>query len=220
MMNPTITNSMTFTSSTFPFSECLSILQSTGKKIYGQKFKIQEEDHPVIFKLLVYFMRDKENADKLGIDHKKGLMLTGPIGCGKTSLMNLFRYITAKYPPHVMISCRKVAFQFIQEGYGVIQKYSDCAFRRGKPEMEPITHCFDDLGLENNLKYYGNDCNVMSEILLSRYDHFITSGMLTHITTNLNSSEIEKIYGNRVRSRMREVYNVVAFSPASLDKRI
>lgn len=208
-----------FSSNIFPFSECLSILQSTGQKIYGQKFKIVEEDHSVIFKLLVYFMRDEENAEELGIDHKKGLMLTGPIGCGKTSLMNLFRYITAKYPPHVMISCRKVSFQFIQEGYAVIQKYSDCAFRRGKPEMEPITHCFDDLGLENNLKYYGNDCNVMSEILLSRYDQFINSGMLTYITTNLNSSEIESLYGNRVRSRMRELVNVIAFGKYTHDKR-
>ncbi|MGL1885501.1 MAG: ATPase [Reichenbachiella sp.] len=208
-----------FQSSTFPFLECLSLLQTTGQKIYGQKFKIIEEDHELIFKLLVYFMKDKENAEQLSIDHEKGLLITGPIGCGKTTLMNLFRYITAKYSPHVMVSCRKVSFQFIQEGYGVIQKYSDCAFRKGKEELDPITHCFDDLGLENNLKYYGNDCNVMSEILLSRYEHFIETGMLTHITTNLNSTEIEKLYGNRVRSRMRESFNVIAFDSNTYDKR-
>ena len=208
-----------FHSNIFPFNECLSLLESTGKKIYGEKFRVIEEDYLVIFKLLVYFMKDKENADKLNIDHKKGLLLTGPIGCGKTSLMNLFRYLTAKYPPYVIISCRKVSFQFIQEGYGVIQNYSDCSFKRGKPEVEPITYCFDDLGLENNLKYYGNDCNVMSEILLSRYDLFISHGMLTHITTNLNSTEIEKIYGNRVRSRLRESFNVFPFESDSDDKR-
>ncbi|MGL1885499.1 MAG: hypothetical protein OCD76_03200 [Reichenbachiella sp.] len=42
---------------------------------------------------------------------------------------------------------------------------------------------------------------------------------LTHITTNLNSSEIEKIYGNRVHSRMRETFNVIAFDANTIDKR-
>lgn len=30
--------------------------------------------------------------------------------------------------------------------------------------------------MENILKYYGNNCNVIAEILLSRYDPFITRG--------------------------------------------
>ncbi len=63
-------------------------------------------------------------------------------------------------------------------------------------------YCFDDLGSENNTKYFGNDCNVMAEILLSQYDRFITHGTQTHITTNLSATEIEAFYGNRVRVRL------------------
>ena len=51
---------------------------------------------------------------------------------------------------------------------------------------------------EINLKYFGNECNVMAEILLSRYDLFISKKVLTHITTNLSATEIETHYGNRV----------------------
>jgi hypothetical protein len=47
----------------------------------------------------------------------------------------------------------------------------------------------------------------MAEILLSRYDLFISKKIQTHITTNLSASEIEAQYGNRVRSRMRELFN-------------
>ncbi|MBU2912698.1 ATPase [Reichenbachiella agariperforans] len=206
-------------SSVFLFSECLSILSATGSKVYGDKFRLIEEDHELIFKLIVYFMRDEENAKKLQIDLGKGILLSGPIGCGKTALMNLFRFIVPGRRPYVMTSCRKVSFQFIQEGYSIIQKYSDCSFRKGKPELSPITHCFDDLGAENNLKYYGNDCNVMSEILLSRYEFYFDYGMISHITTNLNSSEIEQLYGNRLRSRLRETCNVLAFPSDTRDKR-
>jgi len=61
---------------------------------------------------------------------------------------------------------------------------------------------------------------VMGEILLSRYDLFISKGIPTHVTTNLSASEIEEKYGNRVRSRMREMFNLVAFDKNAPDKRM
>ena len=84
----------------------------------------------------------------------------------------------------------------------------------------PKIYCFDDLGAEQSLKYYGNECNVMGEILLSRYEYFVSNDMLTHITTNLSSPEIENTYGMRVRSRLRETMNLISFASTSSDKRI
>ena len=63
-------------------------------------------------------------------------------------------------------------------------------------------------------------CNVMGEVLLSRYDLFINHKVKTHITTNLNAQELEDRYGNRVRSRMREMMNLLAFDSSTIDKRI
>jgi hypothetical protein len=45
----------------------------------------------------------------------------------------------------------------------------------------------------------------------------ILSEWLTHLTTNLNSGEIEKQYGLRVRSRLREMFNLVAFPEDAVD---
>ena len=37
--------------------------------------------------------------------------------------------------------------------------------------------------------------------------------------THLNTDEIEKRYGNRVRSRLRAMFNLVSFNQNSIDKR-
>ncbi len=173
------------------------------------------EDYEIIFKMIVYFLNDKANAERLDLDLQKGILLTGPIGCGKTSLMNLMRFVPPPERNHIIKSCRDVSFEFIQEGYEVVWRYSKMSFNNSHPKI----YCFDDLGAEQSLKYYGNECSVLGEILLSRYDYFISHDMITHITTNLSATEIESAYGNRVRSRMREMFNLIAFDKNEPDKR-
>jgi hypothetical protein len=79
--------------------------------------------------------------------------------------------------------------------------------------------CFDDLGIETSIKHFGNECNTMGEILLSRYELMKYDGVITHATTNLNADDLEKLYGNRVRSRLREMFNVISFPESTSDKR-
>lgn len=203
-------------STSFDFTKYLLIIEDTGKKIYHPTFKLFPEDYEIIFKLLVYFLKDNVGAKKYNISFRKGILLTGPVGCGKTSLMNIFKLFQKTEERLILKSCRDISFEFIQEGYSVIYKYTRQSFKNDIPKV----YCFDDLGTENNLKYFGNECNVMAEILLSRYDLFTFRQMITHLTTNLNSTEIENIYGVRVRSRLREQFNLIAFDSNSKDKRI
>ena len=200
----------------FDFTKCLAFIETTGMKLYHPGFKVIADDYEIIYKLLVYILQDNTGAEKYNLSFRKGILLSGPVGCGKTSLMNIIRHLQPPETRFIMKSCRDVSFEFIQEGYGTIHKYSKQAFKNDIPR----TYCFDDLGTENNLKYYGNECNVLAEILQSRYDLFVSRHMLTHLTTNLNSSEIEEIYGTRIRSRLREQFNLIAFSESAKDKRV
>lgn len=43
-----------------------------------------------------------------------------------------------------------------------------------------------------HIKHSGNNCNLMAEILITRYEHFVENNTIMHITTNLFASEIEK----------------------------
>ena len=203
----------------YDYPACWLFLDEKGKAIYGtKKFHMYPEYGEVIARLFVWALRDEESAHRLNIDLNKGIMLTGPVGCGKTSLMNLLRYFLPSAERHYLKPCYKIASEYTTEGYAALSRYSDYAFHPGT--RKPVTICFDDLGLEPPLVYhYKNPCNTMAETLFSRHDYFISDLMLTHITTNLNSQEIEDRYGMRVRSRMRELFNVVPFEKGTSDKR-
>ena len=199
----------------YNYHEVIIWLEDKGVEVYGNHFKILEYDHPIIFKLIAYFLKDEATCFQYHINPDKGIILSGPVGCGKTTLMNLMKLLAAPENKFAIKSCRDLSFEFIQDGYQVIHKYS-C----GKlNHSDPKALCFDDLGTESNLKYFGNECNVMAEILLSRYDCYISKRTKTHITTNLSASEIEKHYGIRVRSRLREMCNLIAFEQNTEDKR-
>ncbi len=194
----------------YDFDKILIYLNAKGKLLFGKHFKIHVEDRGILFQLCNYFIRDEENCKKHGIDLDKGILLSGPVGCGKTSLMKLLRHIVPLQRPYEIIPSRNVTFSFNHLGYKTIEDFGNGKF-----------YCFDDLGVEPLGRHYGNDCNVMGEVLLSRYELYTqTEGKIkTHATTNLNAEELEELYGNRVRSRMRELFNLVAFDKGAGDKR-
>ena len=203
----------------FDFPGCRNWLEGQGKKMFGAHFRIFQEDQELLLALLIYAIGDKEGAAKRNLDLKKGILLNGPIGCGKTSLMTLINYFFPKGKQYQIKSAREISFEYEKEGYKTINRYSKTTLKSGTSAINPNIFCFDDLGIEQPQKYFGNECNVMAEILLSRYDLFVLKGLPTHLTTNLSASELESKYGNRIRSRMREMFNLVAFDKNSRDKR-
>ncbi len=192
----------------YNFPRIVSYLDVKGKKVFGPDFKIHADDHKILLKLANYFIRDEEQCQECGIDINKGILLSGPVGCGKTSFMRLLRHIVPHQRPYEVIPSRNIAFAFNHLGFKVIEDYGQNG-----------SYCFDDLGVEPTGRFYGKDCNVMGEILISRHDLFIKHKVKTHATTNLNAEELEDLYGNRVRSRMRELFNLVAFESNTKDKR-
>ena len=192
----------------YDFSRIITYLNVKGKLLFGEQFKIYKEDREILYKLCVYFIKDEVSCKKLNINPNKGILLSGPVGCGKTSLMKLLRCMVPHQKTYQIIPSRNTTFSFNHIGYKTIEDYGN-----------EKHYCFDDLGIEPIGRYFGKDCNVMGEILLSRYELFLKTTIKTHATTNLNAKELEDKYGNRVRSRMRQLFNLIAFDKESSDKR-
>ncbi|MGJ8550936.1 ATPase [Winogradskyella wichelsiae] len=193
----------------YDFPKIRTYLDAKGKICFGENFKIYEDDHRLLLKLASYFIQDHDYCQKLNIDTAKGILLSGPVGCGKTTLLKLLQYLVPHRKSYNVIPARNIVFGFNSLGFKMIEDYSDNK-----------VYCFDDLGVEHIGRHYGKDCNVMGEILLSRYDLFKEKGIKTHLTTNLNAEEIEDKYGERVRSRMRAMFNLLTFPAGSSDKRM
>jgi DNA replication protein DnaC len=122
------------------------------------------------------------------------------------TLLKQFMYLEMNY---LIKSTRDISAEYNIDGYSTILKY-------GKSTK---IYCFDDLGVEQNVKHFGNECNTIGEILLHRYELLQSQNIVTHATTNLNANELEKIYGNRVRSRLRSMFNLIDFPQTTQDKR-
>ena len=79
---------------------------------------------------------------------------------------------------------------------------------------------FDDLGAEmegNNIFQYGKE-EVFVRILLNRYRNFESLGIKTHITTNLNLSQIEQRYGKQLVDRFIKMFNLLRLDGPSRRK--
>lgn len=77
----------------YDYGKVFQFIETKGKEVYGAKFQLYADDKQVLLQLAAYFLRDEKICDQHKLDLGKGIMLTGPIGCGKTTLMNLMRYL-------------------------------------------------------------------------------------------------------------------------------
>ena len=191
----------------FSFDEAYAYYRSKLKSIIGKDFKLTDEQENIFSILCEHFISDTE---------EKGILLCGPVGCGKTTLMRVFTENQKK--SYSMVSCRKVSYDFSLNGFPSIEYYSRIINgSANKFQQRDFGFCFDDLGTEEEKKNFGNSANVMQEVILNRYDNSLIGH--THITTNLSVIEMKEYYGERATSRMREMFKMITFDTNAKDLR-
>ena len=203
--------------SRYDYNKIIPWFRRKASKFIGKEYVISESEKGIVFALVAWMLKDDLVAKEMNFDLNKGILLSGPIGCGKTTLFKILRSCNFPASKYGIVSTRHIVSEFMQSGYEILEKYSNGNLSHDI--RTPKAYCFDDLGTETTSKYFGNDCNVMAEILLTRYDLFVEKGIITHLTTNLSATEIESQYGNRLRSRMREMFNLFGYEENSGDKR-
>lgn len=179
---------------------------------------IIDKNNKKIFELLCqYFSNDPSFELDGRYSLKKGILLFGPIGCGKTYLMRLFG--VNSFRPYTMVACSTVADTYSKLGSDALYQYSEMqlAYKHQNFGHSHTGRCFDDLGTEDIKKNYGNEVNVMQDVIYKIYNNGLLGNF--HLTTNLTADEIEQYYGSRIRSRTREMFNLIDFELDAPDRR-
>lgn len=196
----------------------LSVIELRSKIISENPDFVLDESNSHIFDMLCAYFSGDQSFEMFG-SFKKGIMLYGPVGCGKTSLMRMFS--VNSFRPFGINPVRKIADEYASKDGGVLalNKFSSMidVYAHEYYGHNQIGRCFDDVGTEESKKNFGNEVNVIQDVLYKIYDSNQFSNF--HLTTNLSGDEIESLYGHRIRSRMREMFNVIKFDTGSPDRR-
>jgi DNA replication protein DnaC len=75
----------------------------------------------------------------------------------------------------------------------------------------------DDVGSEETVNHYGSKINWFKEFLESYYLNSTDFSRLI-LSTNCNFDQIQEKYGFRVRSRMKEMFNIIDVKGKDLRK--
>jgi len=178
----------------------------------GVKIKPQFQPDTISSIMVKFFCSEREtHFPSLKIEPLKGLMLMGFVGVGKTLNFTIYRSIQAKVDGIGMriISSKQIETQFKQEGEIFIQSLIDA------DEL-----LIDDLGSESkSIKDYGNDRNLIADILVQRYIRFQRNECITHATTNLNVELLINHYDVRLIDRMKEMFVLKKINSEKVSKR-
>lgn len=170
---------------------------------------LPQETKDIIEALCLYFSDDhafeKTQAPWLLTENpslKKGIMLIGPNGVGKTFLFEVFHRLsqfgcTRRY--FQMTDGRTVATDVVKNGYDAISKYT------GGDKL------FNELGSELPARFYGNSIDAMYEVLFEREKVFQAKLQKTHITTNLSAQQLAERYDTAIFSRLRGMCNIIQY---------
>jgi len=179
----------------------------------GVKLKPQFKPDTITEVLVKFFCSQREeHFPSLKIQPNKGLILMGFVGVGKTLNFAIYRSIQAKVDGIGMriISSKEIETQFKQEGEIFIQSLIDA------DEL-----MIDDLGAESkSIKDFGNDRNLISDILIQRYIRFQRNECITHATTNLNVELLTQHYDARLIDRMKEMFVLKKINTETKSKRV
>lgn len=180
----------------------------------NKEFEVDVDNRNFLGHFCRYWNRDPAFEVKENISLKKGLMVFGPYGTGKTSSFKIIRNMAMKYGIRELmfpaISTQEVVdrFNIAQNKEDIVQNYSKGLF------------LFGDLGSEtmgNNCHQYGKE-DIFVRILLNRYRSFEERGIKTHITTNLDLDGIENRYGQQIADRFIRMFNLLKLDGPSRRK--
>jgi hypothetical protein len=190
--------------------------------LFEEAVQIEEKRHIKTFEQMIhsalYILHgiskypDKETIDvytellPLFKHPKKGVLLIGGKGVGKTTIMKVFNMASkAKFiggvHPFEIVEALSIKNAFLNTGYEGINDL-EISTRFGRHI------CLDKVAPEYAVaKLYGNTTNILGEVVEDRYNAYL-SGIKTHLTTILLPTELKDLAKKETYDLIYEMFSV------------
>lgn len=182
---------------TWTAENVFKLMKWTSQNHYGKKLIVNDNNKKLITALCFFISRDNRFETELGFSRSKGLLIRGVSGLGKTHLVKCIE--SNGINPILILSMIEIADDIKQEGeYNI-------------PNGNHRIIYLDDVGTEEaTINHFGTKINYFKNFIETIYLRNIEKGFdRLMISTNNSFNEIEDKYGFRVRSRMKEMFNVI-----------
>ena len=166
----------------------------TSKNVYGKTLIVNDDNKKIITALCFFISSDPRFETVLGYSFKKGLLIRGISGLGKTFLVRCVKDNEIK--PITILSMIEIAESVKSEGEFDIR-------------LSDKINYLDDVGTEQHIiNHFGTKINFFKNFIETYYLNNRPFDKLI-ISTNNNFQELEDKYGFRVRSRLKDMFNVI-----------
>lgn len=181
------------------------LMAGTSKNKYGKDLIFDEQTKSLITAVCFFMGNDKRFESELGYDKTKGLLLRGVSGLGKSHVIKCIA--NNELTPVTIVSMLDIAVQIKTDG----------VFNLNTPDGNRIY--IDDVGTEEaEVNHYGTKTNWFKEFIEMYHFKYPLGFNRLIISTNNSFEQLEQKYGFRVRSRIREMFNVIDVKGIDLRK--
>lgn len=170
-----------------------NLMAWTSENTYRKKLILHDDNTALIRAICFFFSRDERFETELKYDLNKGLLIRGVSGLGKTYLLRCIENNEVR--PISIVSMIDITEEVKEEGsYELLRSH---------------TVYLDDVGTEEaTVNHYGTKINWFKNFIEMYYLKNKPFNRLV-ISTNNSFDEIESKYGFRVRSRIKDMFNII-----------
>lgn len=172
-----------------------NLMAWTSEQVHGKKLIVNNQTKNLITIISFFISKDTRFEKELGLSFKKGLLLRGVSGIGKTFLLQCVA--KNEFNPISIFSMIGITESVKSEGNFTL------------PPPNKIIY-LDDVGTEEpTVTHYGTKISFFKNFIETFYLNHPTSFDKLIISTNNSFSELESKYGFRVRSRVKDMFNII-----------
>ena len=176
-------------------SYMFKLMKWTSLNVFGKNLVVNQYNKLFITALCYFLSRDERFEKELGFSFSKGLLVRGVSGLGKTHLVRCLEQ--NELNPVLVLSMIEITDDVKQDG--------EYEIKMGRNKVVYL----DDVGTEEPVvNHYGTKITFFKNFIEMVYLKSKGYNNLI-ISTNNSFSEIEEKYGFRVRSRIKDMFNII-----------